>query len=778
MNTINTLVPRYRNASPRASHARVTAAAAGRSLLWSAALLAVCAADGAFGQITIDGRLDEPEWLDAEVFTDFRVVEPYTLAAPRHPTEVRLLGTPQGIAIAFRCEHPPGTPRHKEQTPRDSDNDGDRVNIYIDLDADGRVAYNATIALAGSLQDATYTNENQYDSDWDGDIVYAVVDNDDEWYVEVLLPWTIAPRKDPNSPRRKIGVSFDRVIASTGERSMLSGLSSDLPRFLSDFPEVEINQYRSSLIHFFPYVSASNDLLTKESNSQAGADILWKPSGRFQLTATLNPDFGQVEADELVVNFDAIEVEFSDKRPFFAENQAIFDIEIGTEGDQVLYTRRIGAERDDDEDLVADIDAAVKLNGTVGGLEYGFLSAVEDQYDEDIGRAFAAQRLRYDTGNWTLGYLGTWADHPYLDRDAQVHQSDIIWTPGDNVYVQTNFLVSDIVEEGEKTSGDAEILKIFITPDSDWQHELTFEHYSDDVDFNDLGFQERASVRRTGYSVTRYLNEFDDDDNRGSVEWTLYPEARWNDQGVELGHYLGIFRNVQRRSGSDVYTYIEATGGGYDDLISRGNGNAKKEPRLEALTHGYTSTRVGKWRTSVDGTFYQEGNDDFAFTAWLNVEFFASDNLTTSVEMSKTWSRDWLIWEYDNLLASYERTEAYLAADVNWFPARNHELRVKLQWLAIDAREPKPLRIAPSGDLIPTDEEVDPFWVNTFGLQVRYRWTFAPQSDLYVVYGRGGYDEDLGVAGIGDLFSKAADLRDSDQFIVKLRYRFGGSTRI
>lgn len=742
---------------------------------WASCFLLASASGPAFGQITIDGRLDEPEWSSAEVFTDFRVIEPYTLGTPRHPTEVRLIGTPEGIAIAFRCTHPQSTPRLKEQTPYDTQNEGDRVNIYIDLDADGRVAYNATIALAGSIQDGTYTNETDYDSDWDGDIAYAVVDAEDEWFVEVLLPWTIAPRKDPNSPSRTIGVSFDRVIAATRERSMLNGLSWNLSRFLSDFPVVEIDQYNSSLVHLFPYASSSNDLLSKDSNTEVGADILWKPSGRFQLTATLNPDFGQVEADELVVNFDAIEVELSDKRPFFAENQALFDLSLGTEGDQLVYTRRIGGERDDDEDFAADIDAAMKLNGTVGGLEYGFLSAVEDEYDLDIGKAFAAQRLRYDTGDWTVGYLGTYTDRPYLDREAKVHQTDIIWTPSDTVYLQANLLVSDVVEEGEGYSGDGEVIELYITPDSDWEHQLTLQHYSDDLDFDDLGFQERASVRTAGYSATRYHGDFSEDDSRGSVEWEFYPEWQYNDEGVNLGHWLAIYRDAERKSGASVYTWLELSGAGYDDLISRGNGDAKTEPRLEALTQGYSTPRLGKWQVSADGTILQEGNDDFAFKAWIYAEFFASDNLTTSLEVSRLWSRDWLIWEFDNLLASYRRQEASLAADLNWFPAPNHELRVKLQWLAIDARDPRPFRIEPSGDLIDSSDTdvVDPFWVNNFGLQVRYRWRFAPQSDLYVVYGRGGFDDDIGTESVGDLFSKATDLRDSDQFIVKIRYRLG-----
>ena len=744
-----------------------------RSLSWTIGLVVLFSARAACAVIQVDGNLTEDEWSRAQVFTDFRVTQPYTLGKPRHPTEVRMLGTPEGIIVGFRCTHPASTPRQAEQTPRDIDNNGDRVNIFIDLDADAQVAYNFTVALAGSLQDGTITNEIVYSTDWDGDIAYAVRDAGEEWYVEVLLPWTLASMKNPGAGKRTVGVVFDRVIGATQERSALGGLSFNLSRYLSDFPKVQIDQYRGSLFHVFPYASAANDLVQDAVDLKLGADILWKPSGTFQLTAALNPDFGQVEADELVVNFDAIEVLFSDRRPFFTENQALFDVRVGA-NDRLIYTRRIGGARDDDPQRAAEIDGAVKLNGSVGRLDYGVLSAAERDYTDELGRAYAAQRTRYTAGPWTLGYLGTWTDRPFLDRTAQVHSSDIIWRPDARLFVQTQVIASLIDEAGQNANGDGESIQAIFTPSASWQHEARLTHFSGELDFNDLGFQQRASVNRASYSVVRRFRDFAAGDSRGAVFWELNPEGRWNDSGDRLGHYVGVFREARQRSGALLNTSLEVTGDGVDDLISRGNGIVQIDARLVGLTHSYQSQRFGKWRLFGLASILQEGNEDYAIKGEAKVEYFARDDLSVSLRNVLTESRDWLIWQRDDLLASFHRKQALVAADLNWFPAPSQELRVKLQWLAIDARRPTPFRIGPSGKLVASAGVVEPFQVNNFGLQVRYRWTFAPQSDLYVVYGRGGIELEEGARdrGIGDLFSSAMELRDSDQLIVKARYRF------
>ena len=742
---------------------------------WVASLFAATAllmTQRVLGAIEVDGVLDEADWDRAQVFDDFRVTQPYTLAQPRHPTEVRMIGTPEGIAVGFRCVHPPSTPRQKEQTPRDTDNPGDRVNIYLDLDADAKVAYNVTIALAGSYQDATITNENVYSTDWDGDVAYAVRDTGEEWFVEMLLPWTLASMKNPGAARRTVGVVFDRVIGSTQERSALLGLSFTRPRYLSEFPEVQIDQYQRSLLHLFPYATVATDWLHSETDFKAGADILWKPSGSFQLTAALNPDFGQVEADELVVNFDAIEVLFSDKRPFFAENQALFDVRVATD-DRLVYTRRMGGPRDDDPRFAAEIDGALKLNGTVGQLDFGLLSAVESDYGDDIGRAFAAQRLRYSAGDWTLGYLGSWTDRPFIDRAAQVHSADVIWRPDPRVSLQGQLIGSFVDQAATESDGDGAVLLASYAPSADWQHELELIHFSGDLDFTDMGFQQRASVNRANVSIARRYREFASGDRRAGVLWRLEPQLRLNDSGDRLGHFVRVAREAQQRSGATLNSTLDVTGEGVDDLISRGNGNVNIDARLGQLAQTYQSARLGKWRGFGSIALLQEGNDDYAFELEAKAEYFAREDLSAALRTVLLWSRDWLIWREDNLLASFHRTQTTVAADLNWFPAPSQELRVKVQWLAIDAWDATPLRIAPGGDLMRSEDVVPDFQVNNFALQVRYRWTFAAQSDLYVVYGRGGLAfEENPTGGRGDLLDAAVNLRDSDQLIVKARYRF------
>jgi len=117
-----------------------------------------------------------------------------------------------------------------------------------------------------------------------------------------------------------------------------------------------------------------------------------------------------------------------------------------------------------------------------------------------------------------------------------------------------------------------------------------------------------------------------------------------------------------------------------------------------------------------------------------------------------------------------------VSADVNWFPADKHSLRVKLQWIAASGDHAVPFRPDANGGLGQTSDTIPDFNFTTTALQLRYRWEFRPQSEFYAVYSRGGFSDDAGT-GIGER-SYADSLRrgwsavTDSQFLLKLRYRF------
>src|SRR3546814_8004790 len=192
----------------------------------------------------------------------------------------------------------------------------------------------------------------------------------------MLIPWYIAPMRKGVDGKRTMGIYLDRVVGITGERVAWPAASFTLPRFMSDFTQVTVPVHSQSLLEITPYVVGGYDNIGRRSDFDAGADVVWKPNGQTQLTATINPDFGQVESDDLVVNFDADETFFSDKRPFFTENQGIFEFGTPSDKSQLLYTRRVGSLADDGSGP-GDITAAVKLNGNLGEYKYGQFAAEE-----------------------------------------------------------------------------------------------------------------------------------------------------------------------------------------------------------------------------------------------------------------------------------------------------------------------------------------------------------------------------------------------------------------
>jgi hypothetical protein len=128
---------------------------------------------------------------------------------------------------------------------------------------------------------------------------------------------------------------------------------------------------------------------------------------------------------------------------------------------------------------------------------------------------------------------------------------------------------------------------------------------------------------------------------------------------------------------------------------------------------------------------------------------------------------------HDDLLASFSRRQLTTDILANWFPAEKHEVRLRAQWVVINADIEQAFRIGPDARLVPSNDTVNSFAALNFGLQLRYRYEIAPLSDFYLVYSRGGLDniDNPDKSSIG-LFGESTRLRDSDQIMAKLSYRF------
>lgn len=759
------------------------------------ALLISCAAvvcGSAHAELAIDGRIDEAEWQEAIVCGGWQRTVPFARDQPRYGNELRILSTERGLAAAFVIDQPPGERRIKPRTPRDSERlIGDTVSLMVDFDANAQVGYEFAVGLGGGIRDGLITNQNKFDRDWDGAWQHAVSEDQQQWFVELFIPWSSISMRASGAATRTIGVYGTRYLFERGERYACPGITSEAAVFLSDFRRVQIAQHDSvASFDFVPYGTAITDFVDDHTQLKAGADITWKVSPNLWLAATLNPDFGQVESDELVVDFSAIETVFTDKRPFFTENQGIFDLRTPANG-QLVYTRRIGAATDDGAAASSDINAALKLTGTVGQVVYGGFVAQEDDYHDlnhraADGRTFAATRAALPLEQARFGYLGTWTDRPFLDRDAFINAFDYELAPGDDWRISGQFIRSDIGTSGigtlhtgvgpnairrskVNTHGYESWLQADFDRNAPLTHTLKLLYIDEQFDMNDLGYMERNALKQVEWETNRRLAG-----SGGPVSGEtqrLYTFYRENTAGQRLQSRLALSRDVQYESAWRAFEEVRYVTSGVDDLLSRGNGPVQLDDRVSAY-FDVTTPRYGDWQFTVGGYLFQQGVEDYS--GWLQflAAWYPTEKLTLRLDLLPQYSADWLLWQQGNSFGSFRAQRLDYDFRLDWIPAPRHELRIKWQWIGIDAELRRAYRTDAAGNLLPSADPIAPFTVNNLGLQVRYRYEIGPMSELFLVYARGGYDFlDDDTRAVDELFRDMTDVRDADQFLIKIRYK-------
>lgn len=734
-------------------------------------LLTVACVSGPFAAsaaINVDGRIDEPEWATAQKFKDFAVVDPYTLEKPPLATEAVVLSTPEGLAVAFICEQPKKEDRTHTVTQRDAQNfDADSVSLMIDFDGAQQFAYEFSVSISDSYRDGTITQENQCKYDWDGMWKHAVNEGKDQWTVEMLIPWSIATMRDGLGEKRKMGICFQRQMQATNQKYSFPSASSMRPHFISDFSVIEVANYSSKELDITPYGTVLSDLVKHDTTKKAGLDLLWKPSGKLNIIGTYNPDFGTVESDDLVINFSAIETVFNEKRPFFIENQRIFDEPDAM--DKVFYTRRIGGPSDKDR-TPSNIQYALKAIGSTDTLNYGFFTAREEG---EASRSYYAGRLLFPRDDWSVGLLTTYTERPFLDRTALVNCLEYTLSLDDAVSIKGILLGSSIETNGDKRNGFGAWDTIsFATKDFRWSYNMTLIHFDNKLDLNDMGYFQRNNFEMIMMRPSYNQLNFPQDSDIASISWSSNMVIQRNTDGYRFPTTVSFSPMVKMKSGTQINGQIGFSTSGYDDLISRGNGVVLLNKRRNGSI-SYNTPRRNAWSKSLQLQTFQEGISGWGMGLQGNATWYPSESLNINLSMSPQCSNDWLKWMQGNQLGNFSRHQITGGISVNWFPADKHEVWLKTQWYTVKAEALQSYHIGARGRLVADNTLLQDFATSSFALQLRYRYELAPMSDLWFCYSRGGFTNIVNPdRSTLELLGDGTKLRDSDQLLLKLSYRF------
>ena len=528
------------------------------------------------GPIVVDGRMDEPAWQAAPLEDDFTQVSPDEGKPASVHTAFRMLWDDEYLYFGAICDD--AEPPTATLSRRDRFIEGDSVQFDLDTTLDRRTAYHFQVYAAGQQLDAIHFNDTDMTTDWDAPWDSAVAKTKTGWAVEMRIP--LRSLRIPVGVKL-MGFNVYRILSRRHEEDqwryrpngrpgdisrlgLLAGIEGIHPvRALELRPYVGMKYVRNSPTPARGHSELGSCATTpfdadRTGGACAGLDLRYNLASDLALVGTINPDFGQVEADQRVLNLSTFETFFPEKRPFFLEGLDLFKLPLRTDiggpygGDayQIFYSRRIGRGTPTHDDLgLADdrsivyqqpsvpVLGAAKLSGTVGGASVGLLTAVEPQVNAQVlepsgriddlrtveARSDSVLRVRAPLGDsGTFGVTGTAVD-PFLTdpaagldrRHAHVGEGDLILYSKDRTWDftaqgagslltgVTPEVLRDGTERGPTSSGGSASGRIHYLGEH-FGAALNTDYLSPQFTTNDLGFMPRANLFRTmGYMLVR-----------------------------------------------------------------------------------------------------------------------------------------------------------------------------------------------------------------------------------------------------------------------------------
>ena len=449
--------------------------------------------------IIIDGVLNEPEWETAHKITEFYETSPYTLKKYEDETIAYIFSNPDGIYVGFINYQDESTMLSKKMMRDEMSSLNEKNSINIDFDGDRTKAYIIAVALGDSIFDATKIQSGDFKTDWDGDWIAKTKKYKDYWTSEFFLPWNMTLMNQSSQDKRKINYTALRYKSENQSWVSSAGTMAMRSNYFQNLTPLEIDNYTKSKLNFFPYLASNKNSSTDFEETNIGAEIFYNSGKGDQLNLTLNPDFGQAESDEVIVNFSAQETFYKEKRAFFNENQTLFDISIYNRY-AVINTRRIGSrpsyncasetkenECNENKKSYSDIDFALRYTKKQKDNQFGIFAAQESDESFSIGREYYALRGRSKLGNKTIGYMLTHVIDDINNSSSTVNVVDFINIKSDQLTTYFDFLSS----EKDGVNGEGLRAQYTYKPDKLSRNSASLLYFDKDFYLNDFGYLQR-----------------------------------------------------------------------------------------------------------------------------------------------------------------------------------------------------------------------------------------------------------------------------------------------
>lgn len=619
------------------------------------------------GSIKIDGKLDEPAWATAVPGTDFMQSYPNVGAKPTDPTEVRVLYDDDALYVGVRMFDSDPKSIAAQLARRDASGIySDWLHVMLDSYRDRRTSFRFSVNPRGVQKDVLeYNDNNGEDLNWDAVWEVATTVDSLGWTAEYRIPFSqLRFSSVPNGTERLWGFQVMRDVARRNERDSWSPWKQTDPGFVSlegdlagivDIPtprRLEIMPYVSGKLTRAPGDPANPFYRSNDAKPSAGADLKYGLPNGLTLTATVNPDFGQVEVDPAVVNLSAYETFFPELRPFFVEGSNLFNIGSINGGpsygsQQIFYSRRIGRppERFPNGQFVDAPDAttilgAGKLTGKVGPWSVGILNAVTSEENarvldannresstavEPLSNYFVG-RVSHDFrgGNTIISLGGTAVNRDLTDtvfKDLLRSSADVGSLDFEHRWAKQQWSMTgafsesringsrSVIESAQTTSAryyqrpDADYLsvdtaanslsgysaKLGLNKSGTWALSATAKAISPGFEVNDLGFMGRVDYLNFGSGAS--YNNYTPSKLLRSYSLFAGTNHAWNYGGNKI--WTSYFNQVTLNLTNLWYVYAgtEYDPGAIDDRLTRGGPLGRQPTQYNLWTQIVTDSR-------------------------------------------------------------------------------------------------------------------------------------------------------------------------------------------